>query len=144
MHIRFQKSPLSFLTRMLNEHYSKKWYSTFNSSKVNYSNMNEDLFSVILVLFWCPHFVLLITWKINLLLLYYYYYRQGSTVPIDQSEQARQQRAGGQKPDCLWEKAFVIKPSQRGYFYRHLHIYHAVNRVEVPLNLDSNKGLLKP
>ena len=27
--------------------------------------------------------------------------RQGSTVPIDQSEQARQQRAGGQKPDCL-------------------------------------------
>ena len=39
--------------------------------------------------------------------------RQGSTQPIDQSEQERHQRAAGQKPDRLWRKVWrILKPTK--------------------------------
>ena len=53
----------------------------------------------------------------------------------------------GRKLTASDEKELRQNPTQlrkNVVFNCHLHIYHAVNRVDVPPNLDSNKGLLKP
>ena len=40
---RFKKSPISFLTSMLNEHYKTKWtHCNYYSCKVNYNSNSED------------------------------------------------------------------------------------------------------
>ena len=68
-HTRFRKSPLPFLTEVLNEFYRQKWMIYCNSFKVNYSSQDWGYHSLYLYLFWCLCSLLLITWKINLVLL---------------------------------------------------------------------------